>query len=114
VILTEDDKTKIVKRKKGIWLNLYEFPLIETSQEIDEKQLIQTDLFNDLFNSLAVSIKLFNKDIVVHKLSHQHIYTKFWIVKTPCSNKFLDAWTSIHNFPVSTLVDNFLREYKSN
>ena len=114
VIQTEDDKTKIVKREKGIWLNLYEFPLIETLQEIDEKQLIQADLFNDLFNSLNVSIKLFNEDSVVHKLSHQHIYTKFWIVKTPNSNNFSDAWTSIHNFPVSTLVDNFLRQYKTN
>jgi len=114
VIQTEDDKTKIVKREKGIWLNLYEFPLIETVNEIDEKQLIEVHLFNDLFDSLAVSIKLFNKEVIVHKLSHQHIYTKFWIVKTPKSSKFSEDWNAIHKFPVSTLVDNFLRQYKTN
>jgi len=114
VIHTEDDKTKIVKREKGIWLNLYEFPLIETSEEIDEKALINDEIFNELFQSVDVSVKLFNKEIMVHKLSHQHIYTKFWIVKTPNSNLFTQPWYDINNYPVSTLVDNFLKQYRTN
>lgn len=114
VIQTEDDKTKIVKREKGIWLNLYEFPLIETSKEIDEQQLIKDELFNELFNSLRVSVKLFNKEISAHKLSHQHIYTKFWVIKTPASNSFTQTWDEIGKYPVSTLVDNFLKQYKTN
>lgn len=114
VVQTNDDKTKIVKRGKGIWLNLYEFPLVETLKEIDEKELIDDTVFNELFEDLNTSVKLFNRDIMVHKLSHQHIYTKFWIVKTPSTKKFELNWSEIHKYPVSTLVDNFLKQYKTN
>lgn len=114
VIEAEDDKTILIKREKGIWLNLYEFPLIESDLVIDEKELIEYDYFKELFNSLNVSIQLFNKQVVIHKLSHQHIYTNFWIVKCDNSSKFNCDWTSVHNYPVSTLVNNFLKQYKSN
>lgn len=114
VVQTNDDKTKIVKRDKGIWLNLYEFPLIETLKEIDEKELIDDVVFNELFQELNTSVKLFNINTMVHKLSHQHIYTKFWIVKTPSTEKFELNWSEINKYPVSTLVDNFLKQYKTN
>jgi len=114
VVQTNDDKTKIVKRDKGIWLNLYEFPLVETLKEIDEKQLINDVVFNELFQNLDTTVKLFNKDIMVHKLSHQHIYTKFWVVKTSSTEKFELNWSEIDKYPVSTLVDNFLKQYKTN
>ncbi len=114
VIQTEDNKTKIEKREKGIWKNLYEFPLAETLNEIDESQLIEHEKFIDLFESVSVTIKLFNQKVMVHKLSHQHIYTKFWIVNTPKSVKFQQSWDSIYKYPVSTLIDNFLNQYKTN
>jgi A/G-specific adenine glycosylase len=112
VIETEDHKTKIVKREKGIWLNLYEFPLIETSTEINEKELIENKVFNQLFNSINTSVTLFNNKSIVHKLTHQHIFTKFWIVKTPKTASFNNNWSTIYKYPVSTLVDNFLKQFK--
>jgi len=114
VIQTPTNKTKIVQRKKGIWLNLYEFPLVETSNEIDEKELIQHKYFNELFKSKSTTVKLFNNDMIIHKLTHQHINTKFWIVNTSESSNFTTNWNEIHAFPVSTLVDNFLKHFKTN
>lgn len=114
VIRTANDKTCLLRRKKGIWLNLYEFPLIETISDIDEKQLISHEIFMDLFKNKPVSIRLFNKEDIVHKLSHQHIHTKFWIVTTGRSNRFSISWDSINNYPVSALMDNFIRQYKYN
>jgi A/G-specific adenine glycosylase len=114
VIKTTDNKTKIVKREKGIWLNLYEFPLIETLKNIDENQLIEHQEFNKLFKMLPITIKLFNKEVMVHKLSHQNIYTKFWLVNTEASSNFSLSWDAIHKYPVSTLIDNFLNQYKIN
>jgi len=114
VINTVDDKTKLIKREKGIWQNLYEFPLVETLHEIDENQLIESKKFNNLFNIAPVTIKLFNKELIVHKLSHQHIYTKFWIVNTLNSSNFEHSWDTIEKFPVSTLINNFLKQYKTN
>jgi A/G-specific adenine glycosylase len=114
VIQTPLNKTKIVQRKKGIWMNLYEFPLIETAQEIDEQNLIANDKFEKLFKNVSTSITLFNKDLLVHKLTHQHIYTKFWIVTTQDTPEFNQNWDEISRFPVSTLVHNFLVQYKTN
>ena len=112
VIQTKDNKTKLVKREKGIWLNLYEFPLIETLHEIDEKQLIEHEEFNKLFSKNPITLTLFNKELIIHKLSHQHIYTKFWVVNTLVSEEFKISWNSIDKYPVSTLIDNFLTQYK--
>lgn len=114
VIQTEDKKTKIGKRENGIWKNLYEFPLIETSKEINESDLIEHEGFNELFKTKSTNLLLFNKEIIIHKLSHQHIYTKFWVVKTESSSDFSFLWSSIKEYPVSTLIDNFLRQYQIN
>lgn len=114
VVQTFDNKTIIEKRHEGIWLNLYQFPLIETKHEIDEKQLVHTDKFEMLFANLNTSVQLFNMEQVVHKLSHQHIFANFWIVKTSKSDKFNINWSEIRRFPVPILIDNFLNEYKSN
>ena len=114
VIQTKDKKTKIGKRENGIWKNLYEFPLIETSKEINESDLIEHTDFIELFETKPTNLKLFNKEIIIHKLSHQHIYTKFWVVKTESSPDFSLSWSSIKEYPVSTLIDNFLKQYKIN
>ena len=114
VINTTDNKTQLIKRGKGIWQNLYEFPLIETLNEIDENDIIESEKFDNLFNTTLVTIKLFNKELIVHKLSHQHIYTKFWIINTSDSLNFEYSWDTIGEFPVSTLIDNFLKQYKTN
>ena len=114
VIQTPSNKTKLAQRKKGIWLNLYEFPLIETLQEIDENELIQHHEFDELFKSASTSVNLFNKERLVHKLTHQHINTKFWIVNTQDSSNFDINWNEIYTFPVSTLIHNFLIQFKTN
>ena len=114
VVETEDNKTKIVKREKGIWKNLYEFPLIETESLIDEKQLIEQQEFNALFKTANIILKLFNNNVIIHKLSHQHIYTKFWIVKTQVLTGYTVHWETIKKYPVSTLIHNFLNQYKTN
>lgn len=114
VIQATNNMTKLVKRKKGIWLNLYEFPLVETKIDIDEKQLIEHNIFNELFKKRPVTIKLFNKKEIVHKLSHQHIYTKFWVVTATSSTNFSISWDSIKDYPVPALIDKFISQYKNN
>ncbi|MFA5296823.1 MAG: A/G-specific adenine glycosylase [Lutibacter sp.] len=114
VIQSSDHKTKLVKREAGIWQNLYEFPLIETSSIIDEEQLITHNMFKELFCNLNVKVELFDKEVLVHKLTHQHIYTKFWVVTTGSSSHFSLPWKTIKEYPVPTLIDNFLNRYKTN
>lgn len=113
VIHSSDHKTKIVKREGGIWQNLYEFPLIETIDVIDIEALTEHKTFKELFYGLSVTVKLFDKEVLVHKLTHQHIHTKFWVVTTKVSDHFSIPWKTIKKYPVSSLIDNFLNRYKS-
>ena len=114
VIHSSDHKTKIVQRVAGIWKNLYEFPLIETINIIDVEELTEHKIFKELFFNLEITVKLFNNDALVHKLTHQHIYTKFWVVTTASSTNFELSWDDVKKYPVPALIDNFLNQYKIN
>ena len=95
---------------KGIWEGLYQFPLIETNKEVQLDELINLSDFKSLVSENS-EIKLFNTKTIIHKLSHQHLHTNFWIIKT---NDHLDAlvrWQEIETFPVSILIANFLKEF---
>lgn len=113
VIITSNNKTVLRKREgKGIWQNLYEFPLIESTANIDETDLVNHTEFNELFKEKDVSIKQFNQQLIVHKLSHQHISTRFWIVKTDSNKSVNTEWASIEDFPVPILIHNFIEDLK--
>ncbi|ARV15497.1 A/G-specific adenine glycosylase [Polaribacter sp. SA4-12] len=111
VIKTDDNKTILSERKgKGIWQGLYQFPLIESETTIDKEELISSEEFINLFPS-ETTLSLFNKKEIVHKLSHQHLYTQFWIVETKNSSEVNINWNEIEKYPVPVLIANFLEAY---
>ena len=113
VIDTSENKTVIEKRTAGIWKNMYQFPLIESTFDIDEQELLQNNYIDVLFTE-PITLKLFNVEAIVHKLSHQNIFTKFWIVKTKQQFPNSLNWNEVSKYPVPKLVDNFLEQYKIN
>ncbi|MFK8060408.1 MAG: A/G-specific adenine glycosylase [Polaribacter sp.] len=111
VIKTDDHKTILSERKgKGIWQGLYQFPLIESDKNINKNELTSSQEFNDLFPD-ETTISLFNKKEIIHKLSHQHLHTQFWIVETKSSTKTTTNWSEIEKFPVPVLIANFLETF---
>ena len=111
VVKTEDDKTILSERKgKGIWQGLYQFPLVETAQKVNEKELVLIEDFQHLF-SKETSVTLFHQKEIVHKLSHQHLYTQFWILETEKSSEAKIPWSEIQKFPVPVLIANFLKSF---
>ncbi|MFX0556334.1 A/G-specific adenine glycosylase [Maribacter sp. CXY002] len=96
---------------KGIWQNLWEFPLLESQHEIhlnDVEAQIQTLL--PQVNTQDVS--LYNTKTVIHKLSHQHLNTKFWIVES-CSPLIKGISTfEIDKYPVPVLIADFMKTFK--
>ena len=112
VTKTDDNKTILLERKgKGIWQGLYQFPLIESDKNITKDELIVNEGFVDFFPN-ETTISLFNKKEIVHKLSHQHLYTQFWIVETSNLSSAKIEWTTIENYPVPVLIANFLKDYQ--
>ncbi|MFV0238251.1 MAG: A/G-specific adenine glycosylase [Flavobacteriales bacterium] len=59
------------RKKKGIWQNLYQLPLIETSHEKVTFKKIE---------GLKIHTILLKKELK-HKLSHQNLFIKFWKIE---------------------------------
>lgn len=111
VVADENENTVIQKRiAKGIWHNLYEFPLIETEKEEEFDHVaeqIQKDFYTD---DEVVSILACNEKSIVHKLSHQHLHIKFWKVnvKGIIANG-IDSET-LKSFPFPIVIHNFIEK----
>ena len=112
VIKTNDKSTILSERKgKGIWQGLYQFPLIESDKSIDKNEVILSEEFIHLFPN-ETTISLFNQKEIVHKLSHQHLYTQFWVVETAFLSEAKIKWSEIEKYPVPVLISNFLEAYQ--
>jgi len=111
VVADENDNTIIQKRTdKGIWHNLYEFPLIETEKEEDFDfitERIESDYFQE--NSI-LSILEDNDKSVIHKLSHQHLHIKFWKVNLNGSIENGINNTVLRTFPFPIVIYNFIEK----
>lgn len=114
-IFSDDEGEKITMLKqrkgKGIWQNLWEFPLLETESEVDLNH-IEKNHNKILKWDASPKISQFDSKAVVHKLSHQHLNTKFWILE---SNEVLSNGISVENleeYPVPVLIADFIKAFK--
>jgi len=115
IVTNQENKTILQQRKmKDIWQNLYEFPLVETLKEIHLKELLASNDFNQIIKGDTHTISLFNKTQTVHKLTHQHLYTKFWIISTDQEIVNGISWNDFEKFPVPILLHNFVENFKTN
>lgn len=113
VFLSGDGQTVLEQRTgSGIWEKLYQFPLIETPKPVSLKALKTSDGFKSLLKNLDYEITLFNDTDWVHKLSHQHLHAKFWIVTTTVLPVKGIAVKNIKKHPVPILIDNFIKVFK--
>lgn len=104
-------------REKGdIWQGLYEFPLLEKQQRINEKELSKES--NSFLEQFGLKM-LRNVDIVAlapHKLSHQTIHATFISLKIDSkvpknTEKYAPIeWEKIKSLPVSRLIDRYLSQ----
>ncbi|MEP6931307.1 MAG: A/G-specific adenine glycosylase [Flavobacterium sp.] len=107
--------TLIQKRTaKGIWHNLYEFPLLET-QEIVGFDFVSEAVQNDVFSSYTIlGIEECSHATVLHKLSHQHLHIQFWKIKIKdIIENGLDA-NNLKTFPFPIVIYNFIEKQEIN
>lgn len=111
VVVSNETETLLEERKgKGIWQGLYQFPLLETEKSIEDIKLHQSEI-EEIINSKGFSITQFNKKEKIHKLSHQHLHTTFWIVETTDNLKNGIPLQEIRKYPVPILIGNFIEEF---
>ena len=104
-----EENTLIQKRTaKGIWHNLYEFPLLETLQEEDFEFVSNAIQQESFFTNPIISMRACNEKSIVHKLSHQHLHIKFWKlnVKGKVENGITKEQLKQYPFPI--VIHNFI------
>ena len=113
VLISENKNTFLQKRiGKGIWQNLYEFPLIETEKDIEIEELNSLRVFQDVSKKFEInSLILYNEVPILHKLSHRNIYTRFWIAETLKNNYKAISISQIETYPVPKLIGNFITTF---
>ena len=108
LVITDGESAYLQQRlEKDIWIRLFQFPLLETEQEI-----------SSIENNPLIDSKHYLVNVSDHKhlLSHQTIYAKFWLFKSetalPKNSKFkIVSISEIHNYAVPKLIENYLNEF---
>lgn len=113
IVFDTEEKIILKQRKgKGIWQNLWEFPLLEAETELNQKEV--KEQFANLLNLKGVeNIFRHNEKIIVHKLSHQHLHTTFWIAKSTSILNEGIHWEKLEEYPVPVLIADFIKTFKN-
>ncbi|WP_159800367.1 A/G-specific adenine glycosylase [Flavobacterium sp. MK4S-17] len=112
LIIKDKNNNSIIQKRtgKGIWHNLYEFPLLETEAETTIAETIK--LIQDFLppHIRPVSIRLVTTGPMIHKLSHQHLNIRFWeITVDTVLPEAMDIET-IKAYPFPIVLYNFIEQ----
>ncbi len=112
VVFSDDINSTIINKRtsKGIWYNLYEFPVIETSINESDQEIFNLIERQQFVPNAIKEIKLYNSEQICHKLSHQHLFIRFWEVRVIglLSNGISQEAASNYPFPI--VLYNFIEK----
>lgn len=113
-LIFEDEEGKSIiqqRTDKGIWYNLYEFPLIESDGEIGIDAISIEISKNRLIENKVRSVMEMNTKAQMHKLSHQNLNIKFWKVEVygPIENGIRNS--VLKTFPFPIVIYNFIEKF---
>jgi A/G-specific adenine glycosylase len=110
LILSDVNDNFVVKKRisKGIWFNLYEFPLIEEFEETDIENTIVEIKKLRFESNKPIKITLLNDEYIKHKLSHQDLHIRFF--KLTFKEKLIQAesLSKIKEYPFPIVIHNFI------
>ena len=112
VLLTENHKTVLEKRiEKGIWQHLYQFPMLESDTSISKKELLANSDFKKIHAIKLKNVKLFNSKDILHKLTHQELHVKFWIIKIKNDIDNGISWAEVQAHAVPAVIAQFIKAF---
>ncbi len=122
IFIENDGFTYIKKRgSKDIWQGLFEFPIIETIEDMDFNKLCMTEEWNKIIENYPVILN-YVSDKIAHQLTHQQLFIRFISIKIGLSssqkftfdNKFQKiSIDDIAKYPVPKPIENFIQNNKT-
>jgi A/G-specific adenine glycosylase len=119
IVLHYKNKTILHKRiQKDIWINLYDFPLIEMEKNISEERFLKSPEWKNFIGDRSYAITTVSP-AYKHILSHQKIYARFWEVRCESSladliidTRILIPEKNLQQYAVPRLIENYLEARK--
>ena len=117
-ILQDSDGKIMMKQRteKDIWQNFYDFPLIESSEPINQKGLLETMANDTLFGKYNYFIEEVSP-CQIHLLSHQKLHLRFIRLKKSEFNEYRTfkkySTTQIDQLPLPRPIEQFLSLFLS-
>jgi A/G-specific adenine glycosylase len=112
IVATDDFGNTIIQKRtaKGIWHNLYEFPLFETDQ-VEDFEIVAQQIQQYFFKENEIlSLLEYNEESIIHKLSHQHLHIKFWKATLKGIIKNGIDIETVKAFPFPIVIHNFIEK----
>lgn len=114
-LVIEDNDTLLLNKRteKDIWQGLFDFPLIETQQQVDHFEKLPLSTFNKKLEIGNINLLHVSSEYK-HILSHQKIHSIFWRVSLKQNIDLHSKYDvvplkEIPNYPVPKLIDNYLK-----
>ena len=103
------------RTEKGIWKQLYQFPLVESENQIFT--------FSELSNIEKLPLRkpnkirrvtLWNHEPIIHKLSHQTLFVHFWSIEYEDLLPQGHTKQQLQKLAVPVVIQNFMANFFSN
>jgi len=120
LVLSCNNHTWLRKRvENDIWKNLFEFPIIETENEINIEKLITQTEFQKFVSIADQSVIRNVSDWKIHILTHQRIHYRFVSIQLNDEIQVTKDLIRVNkedifNFAVPKLLETYLNEYVKN
>lgn len=112
LIIKDRAGSSVIQKRtaKGIWHNLYEFPLLETLQEVDFEEAVRLIALHP-FGFTPKNIRPLHHNEIIHKLSHQHLHIRFWQVEADAIVQEALGVEELKKYPFPIVIHNFMEEH---
>jgi A/G-specific adenine glycosylase len=116
LILKDIQGNFVVQKRegKGIWENLYEFPLIETDELVSEIDFLNQIALQDFYNLKPVEVFVLNNNLIQHKLSHQKLHIRFFQLNFDQKISGSQPFSEIQKLPFPIVIHNFMQSHDFN
>lgn len=94
--------------EQDIWKNLFEFYLIESNEVLSYSE-VSVRVGEELNLKENFNLSLVDSADVTHKLSHQNLYIRFYILETTENLKNMIPLNTIEAYPFPIVLHNFLK-----
>jgi A/G-specific adenine glycosylase len=109
IFIDQNNNTISTKRtSKGIWHNLYEFPLVEMPEDSNDEVVLKAIENQNFIQNKMLSIVKYNDKPILHKLSHQHLYIIFWRIEVQGEIDCAISFEAVQKLPLPIVIHNFL------